>query len=84
MFKKILVPIDGSETAWHALNQAIVLGEKFNFKERFYPEFEVGILKNIFNPFVSIYNLLSGNQKPELKDLSIAELEEAINKGFLE
>ena len=62
----------------------IVLGEKFNFKERFYPEFEVGILKNIFNPFVSIYNLLSGNQKPELKDLSIAELEEAINKGFLE
>ena len=30
MFKKILVPIDGSETAWHALNQAIILGEKFN------------------------------------------------------
>lgn len=30
MFKKILVPIDGSETAFRALEQAIVLGEKFN------------------------------------------------------
>ena len=30
MFKKILVPIDGSETSWHALEQAIVLGNKFD------------------------------------------------------
>lgn len=30
MFKKILVPIDGSETAWHALEQAKVLGKKFD------------------------------------------------------
>ena len=29
MFKKILVPLDGSETAWKALDQAIVLGGKF-------------------------------------------------------
>ncbi len=30
MFNKILVPIDGSEGSWKALNQAVALGEKFN------------------------------------------------------
>lgn len=30
MFKKILVPIDGSETSWRALEQARALAEKFN------------------------------------------------------
>ena len=30
MFKKILVPIDGSETAWRALDQATTLGRKFD------------------------------------------------------
>lgn len=29
MFKKILVPIDGSDTAWNALNQAMILGKNF-------------------------------------------------------
>ena len=29
MYKKILVPIDGSDTAWKALDQAMVLGERF-------------------------------------------------------
>ncbi len=29
MFSKILVPIDGSEMAWHALEHARALGEKF-------------------------------------------------------
>ena len=29
MFKKILVPIDGSDTAWNALDQAIALGKNF-------------------------------------------------------
>lgn len=62
----------------------IVLGGKFNFKERFYPEFEEGVVKNIFAPSISIYNFLANRKKTELKDLSIAELEDAINKGFLE
>jgi len=30
MLEKILVPIDGSEVAWHALEYACTLGEKFN------------------------------------------------------
>lgn len=29
MFKKILIPLDGSETGWRALEQATMLGEKF-------------------------------------------------------
>ncbi len=29
MFKKILVPVDGSEGSWKALNHAIEIGEKF-------------------------------------------------------
>lgn len=30
MFKKILVPVDGSENSWRALEQAIILGENFD------------------------------------------------------
>lgn len=30
MYNKILVPIDGSDMAWHALEHARALGEKFN------------------------------------------------------
>ena len=32
MFDKILVPVDGSEAAWRALEYAAGLGEKFNSK----------------------------------------------------
>ncbi|HIU64828.1 MAG TPA: universal stress protein [Candidatus Avacidaminococcus intestinavium] len=32
MFKKILVPVDGSETAWRALEYAAALGNKFESK----------------------------------------------------
>lgn len=32
MFSKILVPLDGSEMAWRALEQARILGEKFDSK----------------------------------------------------
>lgn len=30
MFKNILVPVDGSEGSWRALNSAVALGEKFD------------------------------------------------------
>jgi nucleotide-binding universal stress UspA family protein len=30
MFDKILVPVDGSEASWHALDYARTLGEQFN------------------------------------------------------
>ena len=30
MFKKILVPVDGSEGSWRALNTAVELGKKFD------------------------------------------------------
>ena len=33
MFKKILVPVDGSETAWRALNNALEIGKKFERSE---------------------------------------------------
>ena len=29
MFKKIVVPVDGSESAWRALEQAVALGKAF-------------------------------------------------------
>lgn len=29
MFKKILVPVDGSEGSWRALDTAVELGKKF-------------------------------------------------------
>lgn len=32
MFKKIIVPIDGSEGSWRALDNAVALGEKFEAK----------------------------------------------------
>lgn len=32
MFKKILVPVDGSETAWRALNNALEIGKNLRVK----------------------------------------------------
>ena len=30
MFKKILIPVDGSEGSWRALSTAVQLGKKFD------------------------------------------------------
>lgn len=30
MFKKILIPVDGSDAAWHAFDYAVEIGKKFN------------------------------------------------------
>lgn len=42
MFKKILVPVDGSEGSWRALEHAIALGEKF--------ESEIDVI-NVIQPY---------------------------------
>lgn len=42
MFKKILVPVDGSETSWRALNNALEIGRKF--------ESEV-VVVNVIQPY---------------------------------
>ena len=40
-------------------------------------------MKNLFAPFISVFNLLNNKKSPILKDLSIAELQEAIKTGIL-
>ncbi|WP_295812536.1 DUF1493 family protein [uncultured Apibacter sp.] len=62
----------------------IAVSNKFNFDERFYPEAYsiTDVFKSIFN---KVKNILSQEaiKEPELKDLSIAELQEAIKTGIL-
>ena len=60
MFKKILVPVDGSEGSWRALNSAVEIGEKFG------SELEVvnvnqTTIKNAYQ-FVTISHLHEGDQ----------------------
>ena len=68
----------------------IVFGKNFNFKERFYPEFGEGFTYNVFGPLMSIFNFFRNSidknspHNIELKDLSVEELQQAINKGILE
>ncbi|WP_185145293.1 DUF1493 family protein [Apibacter muscae] len=57
--------------------------DKFNFRDRFYLEFEEGFIKNLFAPFISIFSFVTNKKAPKLKDLSIGELQEAINTGVL-
>lgn len=45
MFKKILVPVDGSEGSWRALEHAIALGEKF--------ESEIDVI-NVIQPYNNV------------------------------
>ncbi|ATA90355.1 DUF1493 family protein [Capnocytophaga stomatis] len=56
----------------------VKLGEAFNYEERFYPEGSpiLELIKNIF--------LGKKQEKEERKDLSFAELDEAIKSGILE
>jgi hypothetical protein len=61
----------------------ITFSKDFNFKDRFYLEYEEGFIKNLFAPFIAAFNLLNNKKTPILKDLSIAELQEAINTGIL-
>lgn len=61
----------------------IAFSEDFNFSDRFYLEYEEGFMKNLFAPFISVFNLLNNKKSPILKDLSIAELQEAIKTGIL-
>ncbi|TWP31558.1 DUF1493 family protein [Apibacter muscae] len=62
----------------------ISVSNDFNFDERFYPEAYTlnAIFKVIFNKAKSLF-LQKTIQEPELKDLSIAELQEAIKIGVL-
>ncbi|CVK16924.1 Protein of unknown function (DUF1493) [Apibacter mensalis] len=62
----------------------ITFSNKFNFDERFYPEAYTifDVFKNIYNKIKGIFSQKTTNA-PELKDLSIAELQEAIKTGVL-
>lgn len=61
----------------------ITFSDKFNFSDRFYLEYEEGFMKNLFAPFIAVFYLLNNKKAPILKDLSIAELQEAIKTGVL-
>lgn len=76
---------DAEEFLMHFIKEFNVkFGENFNFNERFYPEYDPAFIKNIFAPILALFNTVSKNNQPQLKDLSIAELQKAIHTGILE
>ncbi|GIM56583.1 hypothetical protein CAPN006_09770 [Capnocytophaga canimorsus] len=67
----------------------VKIGENFDFKERFYLEFEGSSIERLLLPFTFIAKLIAillfGQPKrDERKDLSFRELDEAIKRGVLE
>lgn len=65
----------------------VKLGESFNFQERFYLEYD-SLSDYLLLPFTAIKRLVSAISgialKEEKKDLTFAELDEAIQAGVLE
>lgn len=63
----------------------VKISNEFKFNERFYPETysALDILKSIFNKTVNIFLYQRLIYEKELKDLSIKELELAIERGVL-
>ncbi|GET46683.1 DUF1493 family protein [Capnocytophaga felis] len=67
----------------------VKLGDNFNFKERFYLEFEGSLIERLLLPFTFIQKLINislfeSPKEDERKDLSFAELDRAIKTGVLE
>ncbi len=62
----------------------VTISSSFKFNERFYPENESlsDILRSLFQKTINLFLHKSFYEK-ELKDLSIMELQEAINNGIL-
>lgn len=73
MFQKILVPVDGSNTAWKALKTAAVLAEKFDGEL---------VVMTVMEPYDAIGSM-SMNLDPEIMASNLGEMKKA-SMGVLE